>query len=66
MSHVSDNDSIMADFCDGTHFKSHSLLNIDQPTLHLHLYYDEPELCNPLGSKRTKHNIGNCQQFCCK
>ncbi|XP_019862680.1 PREDICTED: uncharacterized protein LOC109591385, partial [Amphimedon queenslandica] len=44
MSHVSDNDSIMADFCDGTHFKSHSLFSVDQSTLHLHLYYDELEL----------------------
>ena len=27
--------------------------------VNLMLYYDELELCNPLGSRHKQHNIGN-------
>ena len=54
------NDSIiMSDFCDGSRFTSHPLFSFHPQSLQLCLYYDELELCNPLGSKRTKHKIGN-------
>lgn len=49
---------ILADYCDGLKFKTHVLFGNGNPAIVLFLYYDEVELCNPLGSKRTKHKIG--------
>ncbi len=56
--HQSMNDSVITDFCDGSHFQSHPLFGIPTPSFQVFLYYDDVELCNPLGSKRTKHKIG--------
>ena len=49
---------ILSDFCDGSRYQCHPLFSASQPTLQIHLYYDELEVCNPLGSKRSKHKIG--------
>ena len=58
LGHQSANESVISDFCDGSHFRTHPLFSIPVPSLQVFLYYDEVELCNPLGSKRTKHKIG--------
>lgn len=48
------------DYCDGLQFQSHPLIsNDDDKFLQIVLYYDELEICNPLGSRRKKHKIGN-------
>ena len=51
-------DGILGDYCDSMHFKTHPLFGADKTALQVLLYYDEVELCNPLGSNRTKHKIG--------
>lgn len=48
----------MYDFCSGTRYSSHSLFGVDSTALQIILYYDELEICNPLGSRRKKHKIG--------
>ena len=48
----------MVDFCDGSQYLTHSLFSVDNTALQIILYYDELELCNPLGSRRKKHKLG--------
>ena len=48
----------LSDCCDGSKYKSHPLFYVIPQALQICLYYDELEVCNPLGSKRTKHKIG--------
>ena len=50
---------MLADFCDGSYFKDHALFSIYVNTI---LYYDDVEVCNPLGvhtkvHKAMIHNI---------
>ena len=51
-------DGTIRDFCDGTEFQKSSLFSSDDTAFQLILYYDELELCNPLGSHKKKHKIG--------
>ena len=51
-------DGIIEDFCDGYLFKSHPLFSKDPFALQLIPYYDELELCNPLGSHVKQHKLG--------
>ena len=51
-------DNIVEDFCDSKMAKSHSLFSKDSKALQLLFYYDEIELCNPIGNSKTKHKIG--------
>ena len=44
-------DDLIADFCDGSLFKSHPLFQTDPHALQLVAYFDEAEICNPLGSQ---------------
>ena len=46
------------DFCDGSVFKSHPLFSVDHLALQLIAYFDELELCNPLGSHVKQHKLG--------
>ena len=48
----------MEDFCDSKVAKSHPLFSQDSKALQILLYYDEIELCNPIGNSKTKHKIG--------
>ena len=36
----------------------HPLFREDQKALQIFLYYDDVEMCNPLGSKKTVHKMG--------
>ena len=45
----------MKDFCDGRQFRSHHQLSVCTNALQLLFYYNDVEVCNPLGSSRTKH-----------
>lgn len=49
---------ILRDYCDGRVFAEHMLFQAHSTALQICLYYDELELCNPLGSKRSIHKIG--------
>ena len=51
-------DETLCDFCDGTYFRDHPLFSASPHSLQVFLYYDDVELCNPLGSKRKIHKIG--------
>ena len=51
-------DENLEDFCDGTLFKSHELFSQKPLALQLIIYYDDVEVCNPLGSYRGVHKLG--------
>jgi len=52
---------IMEDFCDGTAFQSSALYSVYPEALQIFLYFDEVEICNPLGSKTKTHKLGMCK-----
>lgn len=52
------NDGIFEDYCDGNLFKSHPLFSIDPYALQIIGYFDELEICNPLGSHIKTHKVG--------
>ena len=49
-------DGLLGDYCDGELYAASALLQEDPCAWQVQLYYDELELCNPLGSK--KHKLG--------
>lgn len=48
----------MEDFCDGALYKNHPIFSTDPLALQVIAYYDELELCNPLGTHVKKHKLG--------
>lgn len=51
-------DATLEDFCDGQMFKDHPLFSTDPMALQIIAFYDEVELCNPLGTHVKKHKLG--------
>ena len=51
-------DFLLGNYCDGTVYKSHPLFSQYSPVIQLILYYDDVEICNPLGSRAKKHKLG--------
>ena len=51
-------DDIVEDYCDSRHAKDHPLFSKNSSALQIFLYYDEVEICNPIGHGRTKHKLG--------
>ena len=49
---------LLEDYCDGTQFKQHPLFFNQPKSLQIMLYFDEVEVCNPLGSKVKTHKLG--------
>ena len=49
---------MLGDYCDGEVFMKSELFQQDPCALQVQLYYDEVEVCNPLGSKAKKHKLG--------
>lgn len=49
---------LLEDFCDGELFRSHPLFSQDPHALQIIAYFDEVELCNPLGTHVKKHKLG--------
>ena len=47
----------MTDYCDGSTFQEHPLYKDHPDGLQIQLYYDDLEICNPLGSKVNKHKL---------
>ena len=52
------NDMVLRDMCDGSVFHSHPQFSSDKQTIQIIAYFDEVELCNPLGSSSKKHKLG--------
>ena len=48
---------VLTDYRDGFYFRDHKVFADNPDALRLHLYEDEFEVCNPLGSKRNKHKL---------
>ena len=48
----------MRDWCDGNLYHNHPLFAAHPNALQLILYYDDLEVCNPLGSKSKVHKLG--------
>ena len=58
----------LGDYCDGELFLSSKLFQEDPCALQIQLFYDEAEVCNPIGSKAKKHKLGKkcaCVSFDC-
>lgn len=55
-SHESPN-GILMDYCDGSLFKHNPLFIEDPCALQIQLYYDEIEVCNPIGSFTKKAQV---------
>lgn len=51
-------DDILKDMCDGSVFKNHPIFKTDNKAIQIIAYFDEVELCNPLGSSSKKHKLG--------
>lgn len=49
---------IIASFRDGKKFTENELFMSHPTALQINLYYDDVEVCNPLGSKRKIHKLG--------
>ena len=52
-------DGVMRDFGDGLFVKEHPIFSKYPNALQVVLYYDDLEICNPLGSSAGKHKLGN-------
>ena len=52
------NNELLEDFCNGTLFKMHPLFSGDPHVLQIIAYFDELEVCSPLGSHVKKHKLG--------
>ena len=48
----------MGDYCDGSLYRSHDLYTVEPQALQLIMYYDELEVCNPLGAQSGIHKLG--------
>lgn len=51
-------DGLLADYCDGSAFCVHPLFSVERRSLQILLYYDDVEVCNPLGTKVKLHKLG--------
>ena len=51
-------DNVIEDYCDGAMFKAHPIFSNNPSALQIIAYYDEVEICNPLGSHVKKHKLG--------
>lgn len=51
-------DGLLGDFCDGSGYQYHPLFSVQRRALQIMIYYDEVEVCNPLGTKVKKHKLG--------
>jgi len=60
--HYSTMNNIVCDYCDSLQYKSHPLFSTDPLALQIMFFYDELELCNPLGSSTKVHKLGK-QKF---
>ena len=48
----------ITDFCDASFYKSHPLYTTNPTALQIIAYFDEVEVCNPLGSHAGVQKLG--------
>ena len=48
----------LRDYCDGEAFASHTIVSSDETAIQIQLYYDDIDVCNPIGSKSVIHKLG--------
>lgn len=53
--HKTEDSTVIGDFCDGQKYLQ---VSTDHTALQIFLYFDDFEICNPLGSKSKKHKLG--------
>lgn len=51
-------DTTTRDICDGSIYKMHPTFKLDETAIQIIAYFDEIELCNPLGSSSKVHKLG--------
>ena len=51
-------DGLIRDFCDGSLYANNPLFSQDPYALQVIAYFDELEICNPLGSHVKRHKLG--------
>ena len=56
-------DNVIEDFCDSKHCSTHELWGSNDHALQILLYFNEVELCNPLGSSRKIHKLGTIKLY---
>ncbi len=49
---------VIFDFCDASLFQAHPLFSTKANALQIVAYFDEVEVCNPLGSHSNVHKLG--------
>lgn len=49
--------SNLSDFCDGKVYSEHPLFSVHSSALQVFFYFDDLEICNPLGSKAKVHKL---------
>ena len=60
-------DGLLSDYCDGSVFQSHPLFLQWPNSLQIMLYYDDVEVCNPLGTHKlglALYSMGECILQC--
>lgn len=57
ISHGHQHGELLSDYCDGKIFKKHPLFSVHSEALQIFFYFDDLEVCNPLGSKAKIHKI---------
>lgn len=55
-------DGLISDYCDSKAYSNHPLFSLHPDALQIMLYYDDVEVCNPIGSRAKIHKLGrlNC------
>ena len=51
-------DNVLGDFCDDQAYKEYLLFSCYPNALEILFYYDEVEVCNPIGLKAKIHKLG--------
>ena len=51
-------DGLIGDYCDASACCTHPLFSIQPRALQIMLYYDDVEVCNPIGSRAKIHKLG--------
>lgn len=52
-------EGVLRDYVDGSKFKGHELFSVKKDALQIFFYFDDVEVCNPLGSKAKTHKLSN-------
>lgn len=58
-------EGLLNDYCDGLAYQHHPLFSTTDNSLEIMAYYDDVEVCNPLGSRSKKHKLGIVVMLLC-